>query len=153
MEWFLMVFAVLWAAGAMALAWIIYGADPAWTRARSFVTRFPNVFRWVNAKYYVDEFYEWAFIQPCVRVSEALWSFDANVVDGAVNGVSRGTKFLAGVSLWIDTRIVDGLVNLTAWLIQAFSGALRRLQSGRVHHYAFVMFLGFLVFALWKFLI
>ena len=33
-----------------------------------------------------------------------------------------------------------------------FSGGLRILQSGRVQNYAFLMFVGFLVFAFWRFL-
>ena len=152
-EWLLMAFAVLWAAGAMYLAWIVYGQDPAWSRAKAFVARFPKVFTWVNAKYYVDEFYELALIRPCIRASEGLWVFDAKVVDGAVNGAASTTKLLARISSWFDARVVDGLVNLTAWLLQQLAGAFRKFQSGRVHQYAFVMFLGFLVFALWKFLV
>jgi len=152
-EWILMLFAVLWAGGAMCLAWVIYGQDPAWTRAKAFVARFPTLFRWVNAKYYVDEFYEWALIRPCIRASEGLWTFDAKVVDGAVNGTASLTKGLAAVSHWIDAKIVDGLVNFVAWILQAGSGALRSFQNGRTPRYAFVMFLGFLGFALWKFLV
>jgi len=116
------------------------------------VTRFPKLFRWVNAKYYVDEFYDFAIIGGCLRLSDGLWIFDAKVVDGLVNGAASLTKALAAVSQWIDTKIVDGLVNFTAWLLQQVSGALRKFQNGRTPHYAFVMFLGFLVFALWKFL-
>jgi NADH-quinone oxidoreductase subunit L len=53
---------------------------------------------------------------------------------------------------WFDAKVVDGLVNLVAWLLQQLSSGFRRFQSGRVQNYAFVMFLGFLVFAFWKFL-
>jgi hypothetical protein len=47
---------------------------------------------------------------------------------------------------------VDGLVNLVAWILQQVSLGFRKFQSGRVQNYAFVMFLGFIVFAFWKFL-
>ncbi|HLO67482.1 MAG TPA: hypothetical protein VK188_10720, partial [Holophaga sp.] len=53
---------------------------------------------------------------------------------------------------WIDAKIVDGLVNLVAWILSQVSGGFRKLQTGRVQNYAFVMFLGFLAIALWKFL-
>jgi hypothetical protein len=43
-------------------------------------------------------------------------------------------------------------VNLTAWLLRQLSGGFKRLQSGRVQNYAFLMFLGFLAIALWKYL-
>ena len=152
-EYGLMIFANIWAGSAIFLAWWIYKVDPSWSRARAFVTRFPNLFRWVNAKYYVDEFYEAALIGPIKRFSAQLWSFDTWVVDGMVNGAARATLIWADLSNWVDQKLVDGAVNLTAYLVQETSGAFRGLQSGRVQHYAFVMFIGFLAFAFWKFLV
>ena len=153
-EYGLMAWATfVWAPGAMVLAWWIYKVDPSWSRAKAFVARFPNLYRWVNAKYYVDEFYEAALIGPCKRLSAQLWSFDTWVVDGMVNGAARFTVLWADSMHWVDQKIVDGLVNGVAWLIHQVSLVFRRLQSGRVQHYAFVMFLGFLVFAFWKFLV
>jgi len=153
-EYGLMAWATLvWAPGAMLLAWWIYKIDPTWSRARAFVTRFPNLFRWVNAKYYVDEFYEAALIGPIKRFSAQLWSFDTWVVDGMVNGAARVTLIWAGLMNWVDEYLVDGAVDLTEYFVQETSAVFRSLQTGRVQHYAFVMFLGFLVFAFWKFLV
>ena len=152
-EYGLMAWATfVWAPGAMLLAWWIYGADPTWSKARNFVTRFPKVFEWVNAKYYVDEFYEWAFIGPCKQLGAQLWAFDTWVVDGMVNGAARTTVILAHASYWVDAKIVDGTVNLVADATQWFSAGLKVLQSGRVQNYAFLMFIGFLAFAFWRFL-
>ena len=153
MEYLLMVVAtVIWAPAAMGLAWAFYGADPTWARPRAFVKRFPELFEWVNAKYYIDEFYEAAFIGPCKQLGAQLWAFDVWAVDGMVNGAARATVNLSHAAYWFDARIVDGLVNLVAWVLQQMAQGFRKLQSGRVQHYAFVMFLGFLVFAFWKFL-
>ncbi|MDP1831700.1 MAG: NADH-quinone oxidoreductase subunit L [Geothrix sp.] len=153
-EYGLMAWATLvWAPGAMLLAWWIYKVDPAWSRAKAFVARFPNLFRWVNAKYYVDEFYEAALIEPIKRFSAQLWSFDTWVVDGMVNGAARATLIWANLMNWVDEYLVDGAVDLTEYIVQETSGVFRSLQSGRVQHYAFVMFIGFLVFAFWKFLV
>ncbi len=152
-EYGLMFFAtVVWAPSAMLLAVWIYGVDPSWSRAKAFVRRFPELFEWVNAKYYVDEFYEAMLIEPCKRLSAQLWSFDTWVVDGMVNGAARFTKAAANFSFWIDSKIVDGAVNLVAWLIQQAALGFKALQSGRVQNYAFVMFLGFIIFAFVKFL-
>ncbi len=151
-EYALMVFANVWALGAMALAWWMYKVDPSWSRPKAFVARFPNLFRWVNAKYYVDEFYEAALIGPCKQLSAQLWAFDTWVVDGMVNGAARATLLWAEASAWFDAHVVDGLVNLVAWVLQQASLASKTLQSGRVHNYAFVMFLGFVAFAVWKLL-
>ena len=60
-----------------------------------------------------------------------------------------GGARLIGKGLWRigDAAIIDGFfVNGTARLIGWFSGIVRKLQSGYVYHYAFVMILG--VFAL-----
>jgi NADH-quinone oxidoreductase subunit L len=154
MEYILMVVAtVVWAPAAMLLAWFLYGMDPAWSRPRAFVQRFPDLFRWVNAKYYVDEFYEAALIGPCKQLGAQLWRFDSLAVDGMVNGAARFTLLACRVAYWFDAKIVDGLVNLVAWILQQFAQGFRKFQSGRVQNYAFVMFLGFLAFAFWKFVI
>jgi len=153
MEYLLQVFAVLWAGSAMLLAWWIYKMDPSWSRAKVFVARFRTLYRVVHNKYYVDELYDAVLINPCKRLSAQLWAFDAWVVDGMVNGAARFSLFMADLSHWVDSRVVDGLVNFTAWAFQRFSGLFRAFQSGRLQHYAFVMFLGFLTFAFWRFLI
>ncbi|HLO65966.1 MAG TPA: NADH-quinone oxidoreductase subunit L, partial [Holophaga sp.] len=75
---------VVWAPAAMGLAWWFYGADPSWAKPRAFVKRFPELFEWVNAKYYIDEFYEAAFIGPCKQLGAQLWAFDTWAVDGLV---------------------------------------------------------------------
>ena len=152
-EYILMAVATLvWAPGAMALAWWFYGQDPAWTRPRAFVRRFPELFEWVNAKYYIDEFYEAALIGPCKQLGAQLWVFDSLAVDGMVNGAARFTLMVSHAAHWFDAKVVDGLVNLVAWILQQISLGFRKFQSGRVQNYAFVMFLGFLVFAFWTFL-
>ena len=153
-EYGLMAWATLvWAPGAMLLAWWIYKVDPTWSRAKAFVARFPNLYRWVHAKYYVDEFYEWALIAPIKRFSAQLWSFDTWVVDGMVNGAARVTLIWASLMNWVDEYLVDGTVDLVEYIVQETSSVFRGLQSGRVQHYAFVMFLGFLVFAVVKFFV
>ena len=152
-EYILMAVATLvWAPGAMFLAWRFYGADPTWSTPKAFVKRFPELFEWVNAKYYVDEFYEAAFIGPCKQLGAQLWAFDTWAVDGMVNGAARFTLMSSHALHWFDAKIIDGLVNLVAWLLQQLASGFRTLQSGRVQNYAFVMFIGFLVFAFWKFL-
>jgi len=153
MEYILMAVATLvWAPAAMGLAWWFYGQDPSWAKPKAFVKRFPELFEWVNAKYYIDEFYEAAFIGPCKQLGAQLWAFDSLAVDGMVNGAARFTLLVSHAMHWFDAKVVDGLVNLVAWVLQQISQGFRKFQSGRVHNYAFVMFLGFLAFAFWKFL-
>jgi NADH-quinone oxidoreductase subunit L len=80
--------------------------------------RFAGVHRVLANKYYVDEIYDTALIQPVRIVSEeGLWKgVDAGVIDRAVNGVGE---------------IVGGS-----------SEVLRRIQTGSVRVYAASVFLG-----------
>jgi len=80
-------------------------------------------------KYYVDEFYDAAIVQPIVSFSRGvLWKVvDAEVVDGAVNGAGA--------------------------FVSASAGLLRRLQTGSVRAYAASLTLGVVLvlgFYLWR---
>jgi NADH-quinone oxidoreductase subunit L len=93
-----------------------------WMRRRDLTDRiaasFGGVHRVLLNKYYVDEFYDAAIVQPVKGLSERfLWKiFDAGVIDGVVNGA--GT-------------VVNG-----------WSGILRRLQTGSMRAYALSVFVG-----------
>jgi NADH-quinone oxidoreductase subunit L len=111
----------------IGLAWFL------WTKRGDIVdglaARFAGVHRLLLNKYYVDELYDAAIVQPVKVISrEALWrGFDVAVIDGAVNGT--GT-------------IVGG----GAWL-------LRRLQNGSVRAYAGSLFIGVVLilgYYLWR---
>ena len=80
--------------------------------------RFAGAHRVLLNRYYVDEFYDAAIVQPIRRTSErALWRvFDARVIDGAVNGAG---SFVNGAS-----------------------AILRRLQTGSMRAYALSVFVG-----------
>ncbi|WP_337287466.1 NADH-quinone oxidoreductase subunit L [Candidatus Methylomirabilis sp.] len=93
-------------------------------------------------KYWVDELYDAIFIDFGKRFCGFLWRVDARVVDGAVNGSSWLTMRLSAISSWHDMKIVDGLVNAIADLIQGGSFTLRRLQTGAIQNYILAMALG-----------
>ncbi len=80
-------------------------------------------------KYFVDELYDQAVVQPIKRTSTLLlWrGIDAGFIDGTVNGV--------------------GLV------VRGWSAVLRRLQTGSVRAYAMSLFVGVVVivgYYLWR---
>jgi NADH-quinone oxidoreductase subunit L len=83
--------------------------------------RFAGVHRVLLNKYYVDEAYDAAIVQPIKRVSErALWRVvDAGVIDGAVNGAGS--------------------------FVNGGSAILRRLQTGSMRAYALSVFVGAVV--------
>jgi len=82
--------------------------------AARFVERFPfglgpGMYRASVNKYYVDDIYSLVFARGGVLLSNALWWFDAKVIDGAVNGAG--------------------------WLARTIGGGLRKIQTGRVENY------------------
>jgi NADH-quinone oxidoreductase subunit L len=93
-----------------------------WSQRRDLVDTMARQFRGVHQlllnKYYVDEIYDAAIVQPIKGISTgALWrGVDVGLIDGTVNGVGR--------------------------TISAGSGSLRRLQTGSVRTYAASLFLG-----------
>jgi NADH-quinone oxidoreductase subunit L len=100
------------AAGGVWLAHRWYVERP--ESATRFVDRFPlglgpGMYRASLNKYYVDDIYQLVWARGGVLLSNALWWFDARVIDGAVNGAG--------------------------WLARTIGGWLRKTQTGRVENY------------------
>jgi NADH-quinone oxidoreductase subunit L len=87
-------------------------------RADAVAAAMPGPHRLLLNKYYVDELYDTAIVQPIKRISTvALW---------------RG----------VDTGVIDGAVNGTGAVVRGGSAVLRRLQSGSMRTYALSLLLG-----------
>jgi len=115
-EWGLLGLGAAIAIGGLLFAWFRWGRRglEADRRLRSFLGGLYGLF---SRKYYVDELYDGAIVQPIVQGSrQGLAPFDQRVVDGAVNG--------------------------TGSLIRSLAGSLRRLQTGAVQSYALALVLG-----------
>ncbi|MDQ3148904.1 MAG: NADH-quinone oxidoreductase subunit L [Chloroflexota bacterium] len=79
----------------------------------------PGMYRASVNKYYVDDIYQLVWSRGGVLVSNALWWFDAKVIDGAVNGAG--------------------------WVARAIGGGLRKSQTGRVENYGLGIAAGLVV--------
>ena len=115
----LMLFSVLVAAAGIGIATMFYLRKPG--MAEAWAQRFSGVHRLLLGKYFVDEAYDAAVVQPIKRTSTGLlWrGVDAGLIDGTVNGV--------------------GLI------VRGWSAVLRRLQTGSVRAYAMSVFVGVVV--------
>jgi NADH-quinone oxidoreductase subunit L len=110
-------------------------------------SRWSGLYRLVYGKYYMDEIYDALFVNRVKDLGTTLASFDANVVDGlGVDGAGWLTRTASRLSIWWDTWIVDGLVNLGARIVWLFSYPVRMVQTGLVPNYALLIVLGVLVF-------
>ncbi len=75
-----------------------------------------------------------------------LGRFDARVIDGlGVDGAGWLARFISKVSMWWDKWIIDGLLNLSAKLMQLFSYPVRLLQTGMFSSYAMLIVVGLVV--------
>jgi NADH-quinone oxidoreductase subunit L len=80
--------------------------------------RFRGIYTLLDNKYYFDRFNDWFF----------------------AGGARAAGRFASTVG---DRTIIDGIiVNGSAKLVGAVSAVFRRIQSGYVYHYAFVMIVG-----------
>src|SRR5271157_5409237 len=103
----------------------------------------PRLHRLVYRKYYVDEIYDAMFVNRTKDLGTALGLFDAKVVDGlGVDGTGWLTRATSRVSIWWDTWIVDGLVNVVGRVVQILSYPVRLVQTGVVSSYALAIVLG-----------
>jgi len=144
-EWTLMLLSVAIAAGGILVAKYFYVTKP--EIPDKIAAAVPGLHRTLSNKWYLDEIYEFVFVNGlCKAGGLLLGAFDRNVVDGGVNGAGWLTRFAATLSAWWDTWIVDGTVRLTSFLVKMSSYPVCLLQTGRVQGYAFFVVVGILVF-------
>jgi NADH-quinone oxidoreductase subunit L len=116
----------------------------------------PRWYKTLFRKYYVDEIYDWVITGRrkvgdvrlgAMGVGEGLWKFDANVIDGTVNGAGWMTRMSGTISTAWDKWIIDGLfVNGVAIVTKLASYPVRLVQWGLVQWYALVMVAGLVGF-------
>jgi NADH-quinone oxidoreductase subunit L len=140
----LMLFSLLVAIAGISAAYKFYVTSP--EISEQLADRFAGAHRTLSNKYYVDELYDATIISGTMKSGRGLWTFDRNVVDGAVNGTSWVTVISSWFSGLTDRNVVDGLVNLVGWIVQESSLAFRRFQTGLVQNYALLMLFGIFVF-------
>jgi NADH-quinone oxidoreductase subunit L len=141
------------AAGGIYLAYSKYRHNP--EGDEGFATAWPGVYRTLYNKYFVDEFYGATVVSGTLVGAKGLHAFDAEVVDGIVNGTAKGTLGVSDLSNLADASLVDGLVNAVWKVLAAVSTSFRQIQTGVLQNYALMMLvgigalIGFFYFYLW----
>ena len=110
------------ALGGAVSAWYMYLINPAIPAALERFFKSLGVLNILENKYYLDWFNE--------------------------NVLARGARLL-GTGLWKggDQGVIEGGVVNASWkVVGLFSGAVRRMQSGYLYHYALMMIVGVLLF-------
>ena len=115
-EWALLILGATIAVAGLGFAIRAYGAHGLAFDAR-IARRLGGLYRLWQGKYFWDGLYDRVVVRPVLRLAkQGCAAFDARVVDGAVNGLAH--------------------------LIASVSRLVRRIQTGRVQHYATIIVLG-----------
>jgi NADH-quinone oxidoreductase subunit L len=122
-ELLLMIISVVAAVSAILYARFVYLKKP--EVAEKTASRFKGIYNVLLNKYFLDEAYEASIINPIVKGSEKiLWKI-------------------------FDNKIIDGLINNLAKLVDKISDLIKRIQTGVAQSYALVMVLGILIALFW----
>ncbi len=122
------------AGSGIGLAYLMYRKKT--ISPEKMAVRFKPIYTLLYNKYYIDEIYEAVIIRPLLGFARFMWSFDAGVIDGAVNGTGWLTVKWSDIKMWFDKWIIDGAVNGSGWLVRQGSNALRYVQNGSAQFYA-----------------
>ncbi|MCH7954460.1 MAG: NADH-quinone oxidoreductase subunit L [Candidatus Marinimicrobia bacterium] len=118
MEFTLMGTAVVIAMAGIFLAYVFYVKRK--ELPDLLAAKFKRAYNLSFNKFYVDELYDYLFVQRLITISKWLWNI-------------------------FDVRLVDGLVNGAGQLIMVSGRRLKKVQSGLVSGYALSLFLGSLM--------
>ncbi len=122
-ELLLMIISVVAAVSAILYARFVYLKKP--QVADKTASKFKGAYNVLLNKYFLDEAYEASIVNPIVKGSESiLWKI-------------------------ADNKIIDGLINYLAKLIDIISGVIKKIQTGVAQSYALVMVLGILIALFW----
>ncbi|MEX0769702.1 MAG: NADH-quinone oxidoreductase subunit L [Balneolaceae bacterium] len=107
LEWALMIFAVSIAAGAVYVAYRMYGNGQQEESDEIVAERFGGLYQVWQEKYNLDEIYEGLVARPIVWFSDRVLAvFDMKVLDGIVNGVGGTARLFGSLLRYIQTGIV-----------------------------------------------
>ncbi len=121
----ILLMAVSVAAALSAIYFSLYVYTKKLQIAENVSIKFKGIYYLLWNKYFVDEVYEAAVVEPIQKGSEKL--------------------------LWkiFDVKIIDGLANGVASLVESGSGIIRKIQTGITQFYAVVMMAGIAFALLW----
>jgi NADH:ubiquinone oxidoreductase subunit 5 (subunit L)/multisubunit Na+/H+ antiporter MnhA subunit len=140
-EWLFILISLLVAGIGIGLGYLFYVKD---TRLPDiWAARLKPLYQASYNKYWVDEFFGWAVTRRVMDAARGVFAVDSKVVDGAVNGSAWLTRLSSRITGGTDQYFVDGLVNaIAAFVARLMSPLFRAAQTGFAQNYALVMVLG-----------
>ena len=109
--------------------------------------KFSGAYTTLLKKYYVDELFDFLFVEPTKRLGEWLDWFDRTVIDGLVRGVGQAADWGSAGSTWIEKHVIYAGLNVIGYGNHLAAREGRKIQSGMVHHYAAMIVAGLFLLA------
>ncbi|MCJ7498374.1 MAG: NADH-quinone oxidoreductase subunit L [candidate division Zixibacteria bacterium] len=145
----LMIVATLVALSGIYLAYLMYYKGS--ISPEKLKNKFSFIYKVLYNKYYFDELYNAIIIKPLFKLTDFLYKkFDLGVIDWLVNSVGNFTVFLSWLWELFDTYIVDGAVNGLGYVVRGTGAGMRKVQTGQLQNYAFIIFFGIVLIILLK---
>ena len=142
-----MVLSIIVAGLGILLSWLFYHKRR--FSAESVATTFRPMYNIFWNKYYFDEFYNGVLVALTVWKSRLFARFDLSIIDGIVNGVATITRVIFAAFIgFFDNLVIDGIVNRVAKIIWSVGGRIRRIQTGAIQTYLFVVLGGIVLIIL-----
>ena len=151
-EWLIMLASVLVAFAGAGLAYSLY-KDARSSVPAAFLQKYPGLHKVIYNKYYVDELYEATAIRFTLLFSTVCDWFDRVIIDGVVHlmgWIGRQLGFASGAH---DTYVIDGAVNGIAAVTGKGGRWMRKLQTGRIQTYLYVLLAGGLMLIVARYII
>ncbi len=139
---------VIFAFSGIGLSFVVYWFG--WIDPDRVANAVHPVYVFLKNKWYFDELYEKTAIGWTKALARGMAWFDNNVVDGLVNLVGRLGVWASWLVGKFDDYVVDGAVNGVATVTIESGSLVRRLQTGKLYHYVFVLAGGVLIIYLVK---
>jgi len=136
MEWGLMALSVGVASFGALIAYLMYRRES--LSPAIFADLAGGFFyRLFDRKWYVDEIYQFLFVNGTLLLARVLSLFDQYVIDGIVNGAASLTRFISWLNGLFDNYIIDGIVNAIANITFWLGNKFRRVQTGNINSYLY----------------
>ena len=134
----LMIFSVAVAVAGFFLAYLMY------FRRSLAPERFSALaggifYRLSYNKYYIDEIYQFFFVRGALLLARIGAWIDQHIIDFFVDGSARTTAFISWLNGLFDDYIIDGMVNRLADITFGAGDRLRKIQTGNINGYLYVV--------------
>lgn len=100
------------------------------------------------AGWYLQEIYS-QIGSVYVKIGGFLYRIDQKVIDKAIDGFGVATVVFSKALAVFDREIIDGVVNLAAWVSKLFGSLMTKIQAARVQNQLLWLVLLLLILLLW----